>query len=456
MTTTAQRAHILIVEDSPTQAQQLKLVLERHGYEVAVAGNGEEALSAMALREPAMVLSDVVMPGMDGYELCSAIKERPASGGIPVVLVTSLSDASDVLRALESGADGFVTKPYDDRHLLSLVRRILHGVGLAPEEAAEEELEVTLDGRRYVIGAGRARMLNLLLSSYEAAVRRNRELTETQEQFRELNETLEEKVQQRTAALADEVVERRRVEQEVRQLNAELEGRVRQRTAELQAANEELEAFVYSVSHDLRAPLRGMDGFSQALLEDYGGRLDATATDYVQRVRGAAERMGELIEDLLELSRITRADMKRQTVDLSEMARSVASALEQAEPERAMEFSVRDGLVAEADASLMRSVLENLVGNAWKFTSGRPQARVEFGRIETEAGPAFFVRDNGAGFDMRYAGKLFGAFQRLHSAREFPGTGIGLATVRRIIRRHGGRIWAEGAVGKGATFYFTL
>jgi len=211
------RAELLVVEDSPTQAHELTSVLERNGYSVTVAANGEEALGAIATREPAMVLSDVVMPGMGGYELCSAIKGAPALEHIPVVLVASLSDVSDVLRALESGADAFVTKPYDDRYLLSRVRRILDGAGLPCAEPGGEELKVTLDGRSYVIGTERARMLNLLLSSYEAAVRKKRELTEAQEELRKLNETLEENVEQRTAALGGETAERRRAAEALRE-----------------------------------------------------------------------------------------------------------------------------------------------------------------------------------------------------------------------------------------------
>lgn len=229
-----------------------------------------------------------------------------------------------------------------------------------------------------------------------------------------------------------------------------------QSNAELSAANKELEAFSYSVSHDLRAPLRGIDGFSQALLEDYSDRLDDTAKEHLQRVRTGAQRMSGLIDGLLDLSRITRAQIQRQTVDLSEMARSVARDLSGQHPERKVEFVIAPGLQAEADARLMRTVLENLLGNAWKFTSRRSQARIEFGRTQTNGLNSFFVRDNGAGFDPAFAGRLFGAFQRLHPAADFPGSGVGLASVQRVISRHGGRVWARGTVNQGATFFFTL
>ncbi len=241
-----------------------------------------------------------------------------------------------------------------------------------------------------------------------------------------------------------------------RRLNDELEQRVKERTGQLEASNRELEAFCYSVSHDLRAPLRGIDGWSLALLEDYHDKLDEKGCQYLQRVRADTQRMGRLIDDLLRLSRVARGPIEQGPVDLTAIAQSVAARLREAEPERRVEFAVQPGLRAQGDARLMDVVLSNLLGNAWKFSRGRPLARVEFGRIETDGRPAFFVRDNGVGFDMIYAQKLFGAFQRMHKASEFPGTGIGLATVQRVIQRHGGRVWAEAQVDRGATFYFTL
>ncbi|MGI8911118.1 MAG: sensor histidine kinase [Rubrobacteraceae bacterium] len=225
---------------------------------------------------------------------------------------------------------------------------------------------------------------------------------------------------------------------------------------ELQATNRELEAFSYSVSHDLRAPLRSIDGFSQILLEDYRDELDEEGRDYLGRVRKSAQRMGQLIDDLLELSRVTRAPLRRASVDLSGMAADVAGVLKASAPERRGRFVISDGLVARGDARLLRVALENLLGNAWKFTSKEPEAAVAFGAARMEGLRTYYVRDNGAGFDEAYAGRLFGAFQRLHGSDEFDGTGVGLATVARVIRRHGGEVWAEGKVGEGATFYFTL
>jgi signal transduction histidine kinase len=249
-----------------------------------------------------------------------------------------------------------------------------------------------------------------------------------------------------------DITERRQAEVRIGGLNRDLERRL----AELGTVNRELEAFSYSVSHDLRAPLRAIDGFSQALLDEYGARLDDEGRDYLGRVRAAAQRMGELIDDLLDLSRVSRREMRREPVDLSAIARTVVQQLRRAAPGREVDAVIAEGLVAEGDAHLLRIALENLVGNAWKFTGPRARSRIEIGAVHADGIATYFVADDGVGFDMAYADKLFGAFQRLHGMREFPGTGIGLATVQRIVLRHGGRVWARAEVGKGATFYFTL
>ncbi len=254
------------------------------------------------------------------------------------------------------------------------------------------------------------------------------------------------------AKVTRDITERKQIEEQLERQRSEL---ARSNT-ELIAANKELEAFSYSVSHDLRAPLRSIDGFSLALLEDYEEKLDAEGKDNLHRVRAATQRMGVLIDDLLDLSRVTRAGMKVQKVDLSAMGRAVAAELENNQPGRRTEFHIQEGLEAHADSNLMRIALENLLENAWKFTSKRESARIEFGQTNNNGSRVYFVRDDGAGFDSARATRLFGAFQRFHDKNDFPGTGVGLATVQRIIQRHGGRIWAESALGEGAIFYFTL
>lgn len=257
-------------------------------------------------------------------------------------------------------------------------------------------------------------------------------------------------------AVINDITERRRTELEIRELNEELEQRVLDRTVQLEAANKELEAFAYSVSHDLRAPLRGIDGWSLALSEDYNAQLDERACQYIERVRSETQRMGQLIDDLLQLSRVTRSQIQRGAVDLSILAHTIAEHQREAFPGRNFDIIIEPGLMVKGDSRLLEIALTNLFNNAFKFTGKLPQARIEFGRTVIDGRQTFFIRDNGAGFDMAYATKLFGAFQRMHKQTEFPGTGVGLATVQRIIHRHGGRIWAEAKVDQGATFYFTI
>jgi PAS domain S-box-containing protein len=256
--------------------------------------------------------------------------------------------------------------------------------------------------------------------------------------------------------ISTDITARTRAEAEVRRLNAELEMRVAERTAELEASTRELDAFSYSVSHDLRTPLRSLDGFSQVLLEDYGHVLDDTGRQYLRRLQANTGRMAQTIDDLLDLSRATRVDLNRSDVDVSAIAAAVVSELREAEPDRVVEIAVAEDLHSLGDPHLVRLVLANLIGNAWKFTAKASRAVIEVGALDKDGERVFTVRDNGAGFNMEYAAKLFEPFQRLHSRGEFDGSGLGLAIVARIVRRHGGRIWAEGEPGRGAAFFFTL
>ncbi len=284
------------------------------------------------------------------------------------------------------------------------------------------------------------------------------ELPDGVHHFEGLSAPLDEPVEGRRAIVfvARDITEQRLAEQEVRELNRGLEARVERRTVALQAANKELEAFAYSVSHDLRAPLRAIDGFSRAVLEDYGGRLDEDGREYLERLCGASQRMGWLIDDLLRLSRLTRRSFEQSRVDLSGMAESILGELLERDPQRKAEIHVDPEIAVAGDSALLRVAMQNLLDNAWKFTGQRPVARIRVGGRVANGELAVSVSDNGAGFDMSYVGKLFGPFQRLHGVTEFPGNGIGLATVHRAILRHGGRVHAEGRVGEGATFTFIL
>jgi light-regulated signal transduction histidine kinase (bacteriophytochrome) len=252
--------------------------------------------------------------------------------------------------------------------------------------------------------------------------------------------------------VGNDITERKQAENKLKEAMVTLE----HSAAQLKATNKELESFSYSVSHDLRSPLRSIDGFSQALLEDYTNKLDETGKDYLNRLRGASQKMGDLIDGLLKLSRLTRSEMHLEKVDLSALAEEISTRLQETHPDNRANFVIDSGLSVDGDPQMLRVLLENLLGNAWKFTRKNPRPRIEFGSTTNGAGKTFFIKDNGAGFDMAYKDKLFSAFQRLHDTADFPGTGIGLATVQRIINRHGGSIRAEGAVGKGAAFYFTL
>ncbi len=383
---------ILAVDDSVTYLEEVGAVLREEGYDVALARSGEEALELLSVQPVDCILLNVLMPGLGGQETCRRIKAAPVIRDVPLIMLTALAERDAMIDGLATGADDYLSK--------------------------SGEFEV--------------------LKARVAAQIRRKQFEDENRQMR--SQLFQREIEATEARAARELSESRAV-----------------LVAELERKNQELEAFSYSVSHDLRAPLRSIDGFSQALVQDYSESLDATARDYLARVRSSAQRMGELIDDLLELSRVGRADLVRASGDLSDLARLVLADLARRDPERRVDVDVLDTPPAAADARLLRVALENLIGNAWKFTAKVERPRIEFRSEQSSDDQTVYqVRDNGAGFKMQYVGKLFQPFQRLHSESEFSGTGIGLATVHRIVERHGGRVWTQSAPNQGATFSFTL
>ncbi len=431
---------ILIVDDREENLYLLRVLLEASGYEVVEAANGVEALKAARQRPPDMIITDILMPVMDGFALCREWKRDAHLGSIPLVFYTATyTDERDREFALSLGAQRFIVKPQEPDDFMAIVRETIQEVGkplVVPAATGVGEPEpLTAEPG----GEGE----HAYLKQYSETL--IRKLESKMEQLERLNRDLEL-----------DIAAREQAEAEVCRLNETLERRVAERTAQLEAANQDLTAFSYSVSHDLRAPLRALDGFSAALLEDCGDALDETCKGHLVRIRRASQMMAGLIDALLALSRVAQAEVRQTDVDLSEVARRVAGGLSAGAPEREAEWRIEPDIIVSADVVLLQSVLANLLGNAWKFTSKHPRATIEVGTVAVEGERAIFVRDDGAGFDMQFASHMFRAFQRLHSDEEFAGTGIGLATVKRIIEKHGGRIWAEGRPEEGATFFFTL
>jgi hypothetical protein len=462
-TVNVQKIPVLIAEDSRTQAQQLEHYLSAHGYDVTVATNGRQALAAVQEIRPAIVITDVVMPEMDGYTLCSNIKALPGAKDIPVVLLTSLSRPQDIVKGLECGADSFIRKPYDEKYLLSRVEYILTNCELRKTEKLQMGAQLRFGGKSHFITAEKQQILDLLISTYEGAVQINEELESKQQELQQAKETLEARVTTRTAELAEtnrrlqvELAERARAEEKIKQLNEDLERRVVERTAQLAAANKELEAFSYSVSHDLRAPLRRINGFAQILVEDFGSHLPSEVRKHLDLITSNTGKMGRMIDDLLNLSRLDRREMMVQNTSLNFIVETAIKDLQTEMAGRQIEWRIGTLPFVDCDPGLAQQIFANLLSNAVKYTRPCSQAIIEVGEQMMDGHAVLFVRDNGAGFDPKYKDKLFGAFQRLHSDTEFEGTGVGLATVQRIVRRHGGRIWAEGQIGRGAVFYFSL
>jgi len=422
------RVSILLVDDQPANLGALEATLESTGCRFVLAKSADEALLALLNEDFAAIVLDIRMPGMSGFELASMIKRRQRNRQVPILFLTAhMLEEEDVLQGYAAGAVDYLTKPINPGILRS-------------------KIAVFVDLYR------NRRSLSRLNASLQRAIAERQQMEDA---LRKANQELESRVQERTVALR----EAERHKDEMRRLNAELQERqhgLERLASQLENSNKELESFSYSVSHDLRAPLRAIDGFSHALLEEYGTVLPAEGRRLLGTVRESTQRMGRLIDDLLAFSRLGRKELDVAPVDLASLAHAVVSEVRQADAERQVQVTIAALPPVAGDGSLLRQVLTNLIGNAFKFTRNRPDACIEIGSRSAGGEIVYYVKDNGAGFEMRHASKLFGVFQRLHRSDEFEGSGVGLALVQRIVQRHGGRVWGEGRVNEGATFYFTL
>lgn len=502
---------LLLIDDSEPYRKALKIALESAGFSTLEADDGESGFKLAEQHRPDAVLVDSALPDIDGALVVRRLRLDPQLRRTPCILLTDSGDSIAEVRALDAGADSFVSKSQELDLIVARVSAMMRasdplaGVAAVPRRLLlvdDDQLYVEMIGdilrddgyEIYSASSGEAALEKLseapvdcilldLMMPGIGGIETCRRVKQTAG-VRDIPLVLVTSLNDRNimiegfAAGADDFVLktddpsllRARVRAQVRRKQFEDENRrmrhevAQQQLADTRAAlledlqrkNKELEAFGYSVSHDLRAPLRAIDGFARMLEEDWGERLDEPAREWVKRIRGSSKRMGELIDDLLRLSRIGRTDLRREPVDLGAMARSVIATMEKNTPGRQVEVVIPMDLSADGDPRLLRLMLENLFGNSWKFTSRNPNARIEIGSRNEGGETIYYVRDNGVGFDMGFAGKLFTPFNRLHHDGDFPGTGVGLATVHRIIERHGGRIWADSAPNKGTTLSFTL
>ena len=409
--------NILIVDDSEENLRLLTTILHGAGYKVQPAINGELALRSIEANNPALILLDIMMPGIDGLEMCRKLKSTAKTGNIPIIIVSALKDIESKTEGFKAGAVDYITKPFNKEEILN---RVKTHIELRQSFLNLEDLNLTLRNE-----------IELRLK-HEAVADGSRK------------------------ALLSVVEDEKLARKDLKTLNEELEQRVIERTNQLQIANNELEAFSYSVSHDLRAPLRAVHSFTKILSEDYGEVLDAEGKRICGIIESSSVHMGQLIDDLLAFSRIGRTEFNRSKINMASLTKSIYSDTTTPAERTRIDFNVSKLPTAYGDITAIKQVITNLLSNALKYSSNAEKSEIIVGFECINNETVYYIKDNGVGFEMKYAPKLFGMFQRLHSAKEFEGNGVGLAIVQRIIHRHGGRVWAEAEVGKGATFYFTL
>jgi two-component system sensor histidine kinase/response regulator len=418
----AEQAGILIVDDREDKRMAMETIIADLGQNVVTVSSGKEALRRLLNQDFAVILLDVNMPTMDGFETAFLIRQRRNSEHTPIIFITAVSDTeTHISRGYSLGAVDYILTP------------------VMPE------------------------VLRTKVAVFVELFKKTEQLKRQAEGLRRARNQLDIRVRERTAQLAianealqAEITERQRIQEKIRRINGELEQRVSDRTAELALSNEELEAFTYSVAHDLQAPLRNIESYAQMLEEDFGSQVPLEARQYLTRIAARSRDMARLVSDLLNLSRLGKQSLNRQEISLNAIVEELIAAIQNETTGRKIIWQIDDLPSLPCDPSLVRQVFANLLSNAVKYSQPRDEARIELGHVTKDTETANFVRDNGVGFDMKYSDKLFGVFQRLHAASDFEGTGVGLATVARIVRRHGGRVWAEGQEGNGAVFYFTL
>jgi signal transduction histidine kinase len=435
---------VLVVEDSRVQARRLVTFLRKHGYSPITAADGKKGLAAAREHGPSLIITDVVMPVMDGFEMCRTIRTDKSLGSVPIIIFTSLSNPEDILRGLEAGADSYVSKPFNESILLSRIRSVLSLPRSAEKDVSPRKLQVVLGGRRYHITASRLRILNLLLSTYEDVVLQNLRLREMRKKLLMLNERLEKMVDERTRSLRIEVAERRKAQ-----------SALAEQAEELARSNAELEQFAYVASHDLQEPLRAVASSTQFIAKHYGDKLGPEADEFIGYTVNGVRRMRALINDLLSYSRVGTRGGEFKPVRCELVLTETLQNLRGAVRDKNAVVTHTPLPTVLADATQLGQLFQNLIGNAIKFCgNGPPRVHVSAQRNGREW--TFMVRDEGIGIDPEHVDLVFEVFQRLHTDAEYSGTGIGLAICKKIVERHGGRIWVESRLGSGSTFRFTI